>query len=140
MKLQWTPLCPYLWGPVQWHHWATHPEMSTEQTPIEFTARLLPIWAILVLVPISAPKFPYFLADAAWYPTFWHQSDGCWAVSHGILFVFFWLLIDCLVLFDLQEFFVYPSVNSLLIFYNIFFQSGYGFHSWNGFDIYMPVV
>lgn len=56
----------------------------------------------------------------------WHQSDVCRAVAHGISFIFFWLLIDCLILFDLQEFFVYLSVNSLLIFYNIFFQSDYG--------------
>lgn len=38
---------------------------SPEQTPIEFTDRLLFILAILVPGPTSAPKFPYFLADAA---------------------------------------------------------------------------
>ena len=89
--------------PWPWHHWATDPEGGH---PDPETDAHWGHWHITSSVGVSVPVpqvlFPYFLAFTRLCPTFWHQSSNApRAVSQGISFVFLWLRIYCLILFDL---------------------------------------
>lgn len=122
MKLQWTLLWTCAMTSLG-HTPRKEPAGAQSRRQLSSLTDYFLSWPYWFLVPQVLPNFPTSrLMLHSIQLSNWHQSDGRRAVSHGILFVFLWLIIDCLILFGLQGFFVYPSVNSLLFFFIVSFS------------------